>query len=63
MIKVTTDNNELVKTTFDNGHDVEMTKRGLMNVHIKQEYNGQTLEYDTSFSVNRDTPKNTFEGD
>ena len=38
-----------IKVTYDEGHDVEMTRRGFMNVKIQQEYNNQRLEYDTTF--------------
>ena len=41
--------NEYVKTTFDEGHDVEKTKRGFMDVKMKVEYGDFKQEYMTSF--------------
>lgn len=48
-----------IKITYDEGHDVEMTKRGFMNVKIKQEFDGNRLEYDTTF-VSQSITKQIF---
>lgn len=52
--------NEYVKTTFDEGHDVEKTKRGFMDVKIKQEFDGKPFEYDTTF-LSKNITEKTFE--
>lgn len=53
MIKVSTIQTDDIKTEFHEGNDVEYTKRGLVKVHIKKEYDGKSYEYDTGFSLNR----------
>lgn len=54
---------ELIKTQYYDGHDVDMTRRGFMDVKIKTEYANQTNEYMTTFiskSVSDTFNKNTF---
>lgn len=41
--------NEYIKTEYDEGHDVEKTKRGFMDVKIKQSYGDVETEYNTTF--------------
>ena len=41
--------NDYIKTEYDEGHDVEKTKRGFLDVKISQEYNGVRLDYETTF--------------
>ena len=50
-----------IKITCDEGHDVEMTRRGFMNVKIKQEYDCQRLDYDTTF-VSQEVAKQVLDG-
>lgn len=52
MIKVKSVGVDDIKTSFIEAPDVEYTKRGLLQVHIKQEYDGKSTEYDTFFSAN-----------
>lgn len=48
---------DYVKTQYVEAPDVEKTKRGFLDVHIKQEYNGSSFEYDTTFLSSNVTKK------
>lgn len=41
--------NEYIKTEYDEGHDVDKSKRGFMDVKIKQSYDDVVSEYKTTF--------------
>lgn len=53
-------NDEYIKVQHIESQDVEMTRRGFMDVKIKKEYDGKTYEYDTTFVSNH--AANSFAG-
>lgn len=53
-------NNDLITVQHIEAPDVEMTRRGFMDVKIKKEYDGKTYEYDTTFVSNH--AANSFAG-
>lgn len=45
-------NNDSIKVQYIDSSDVELTKRGFMEVKIVQEYNNDKSEYITMFQTN-----------
>lgn len=54
--------NDLVKVQYIDSSDVELTKRGFMEVKIVQEYNNDKSEYTTMFQTQTNT-NNKEEGE
>ena len=55
-------NNDSIKVQYIDSSDVELTKRGFMEVNIVQEYNNDKIEYTTMFQTQTNT-NNKEEGE
>ena len=53
---------DLIKTEYVEGSDVEKVKRMFIDVKITQEYNNQKLTYDTTFLLGDTNVKNNNQG-
>ena len=53
---------DLIKTEYVEGSDVEKVNRRFIDVKITQEYNNQKLTYDTTFLLGDTNVKNNNQG-
>lgn len=56
-------NNDSIKVQYIDSSDVELTKRGFMEVKIVQEYNNDKSEYTTMFQTQTNTNKEEGENE